>query len=300
MIRVQLQGDQRLRRYTRAATTSMAASVGLAALVFWIDANVGLLTLVPGWPVSTGEGVMALPAADAGDSAHEPAASEVSVSVAATPTASASPGSVPRRSDACPRALELLGRLPTSLRFTSLSGRAIEAGGEYTLEGLSGADDIATLLSYLDTLKSLPSRVNLSYWREGGKTTEDTYRFTFHGTLANASAAETAREATVADVTALLAQVTASAARAGLDSLMTRGPIRLGLGDGLALVRQKHWAVGSYGQIRSFAQALGPGTGGEAMLNELVIVPGHGSRSGGQELQMYAVVDVVVDSAAMR
>ena len=44
------------------------------------------------------------------------------------------------RIDACHRALDLYGRLPRRLGFTSLSGRVIDGGrggGEYTLEGIS-------------------------------------------------------------------------------------------------------------------------------------------------------------------
>ena len=205
---------------------------------------------------------------------------------------------VPRPSEACHQALELYGRLPGSLHFTSLSGTVIGgAGGEYTLEGLSEPEEVATLFSFLDTLKSLPSKVNLSYWREGGPAA-GSYRFTFHGTLEKlASAAGSHQAASAQGGLALLTEATAMATRVGLDSLMTRGPINTPFGHGLERLRQKYWAVGSYAQLQAFAGELAHMRDRQPQLAELVVMPGPASDSGGQRLQVYAALDVVVESA---
>jgi len=205
---------------------------------------------------------------------------------------------VPRPSEACHQALELYRRLPGSLHFTSLSGTVSGgAGGEYTLEGLSEPEEVATLFSFLDTLKSLPSKVNLSYWREGGSAA-GSYRFTFHGILEQpASAAGSHQAASAQGGLALLTEATAMATRAGLDSLMTRGPINTPFGHGLERLRQKYWAVGSYAQLQAFAGELAQMRDRQPQLAELVVMPAPASDSGGQRLQVYAALYVVVESA---
>jgi hypothetical protein len=300
MIRVQLQRQRRQRRLVRAAITPLLAAYLCLALVHWIDSRVGLMNLLQGRSLAEWTGLttdvpssMSEDMVEDVDPAREVSAPQVVVEDPPPPVVLASLP-VPTRSDACHRALELYGRLPLRLMFTSLSGRVIDGGegGEYTLEGLSEPEEVATLFSFLDTLKSLPSEVNLSYWREGGKT-GGSYRFTFHGTLGEPVTAGVPAVAIDGDGSALLSHVSAMAARAGLDSLMTKGPISTQLSNGHGRLRQKHWAVGSYAQIQKFAQELEEMPGNQPVLAELVIMPGHGGPKS-QYLQLYAALDVVV------
>lgn len=261
------------------------------ALAGWIDTQVGLLTLLRGWSIPDSNAAEIV----LSEKSEEVAEGAIDEADSAPPTeVSAVPRTLPR-SDACHRALELYGRFPPGLRFTSLSGRVVDGGGEYTLEGLCEPEEVATLFGFIDTLKGLPSEVNLSYWREGGKTEDGTYRFTFHGTLGKATTAGPQVAAVSAEGTRLLSETGAIATRAGLDSLMTRGPIRLPSIDGLGRMRQKHWAVGSYAQIQAFARELQHMRGTQPVLAEIVIMPGHGKRAGAGSLQLYAALDVVIE-----
>lgn len=292
MIRVQLQRQRRQRRLVRAAITPLIVACVCLALVHWIDSRVGLLTLLQGLSVPELSGLTTAAPSPISDDVVEDAAPVVMADDPPPPVLLVSQP-VPRRSDACHRALELYGRLPRRLSFTSLSGRVIDGGGgEYTLEGISEAEEVVTLFSFLDTLKNLPSEVNLSYWREGGKT-GGSYRFTFHGALSDPVPTGSPVVAMAGDGTELLSHVSVMAARAGLDSLMTKGPISTPLANGRGRLRQKHWAVGSYAQIRMFARELEEMPGNQPVLAELVIMPGHGAPRD-QSLQLYAAVDVVV------
>lgn len=292
MIRVQLQRQRHQRRLVRAAIIPLIAACICLALVHWIDARVGLLTLLQGLSVPESSGLATAEPSKTSEYVVEDVEPVVMADDPPPPVLLASQP-VPKRSDACHRALELYGRLPRRLSFTSLSGRVVDdGGGEYTLEGLSEPEEVVTLFSFLDTLKSLPSEVNLSYWREGGKT-GGSYRFTFHGTLGDLVPTGSPAVAMAGDGTGLLSRVSTMADRAGLDSLMTKGPISTPLANGHQRLRQKYWAVGSYAQIRTFARELEEMPGNQPVLAELVIMPGHGSPKN-QSLQLYAALDVEV------
>ncbi len=292
MIRVQLQRQRHQRRLVRAAITPLITACICLALVHWIDTRVGLLTLLQGLNLPALSG----PTIDAPSATSEDVIEDVEPVVMADdppPPVLLESQPLPRHSDACHRALELYGRLPRRLSFTSLSGRVTDGGGgEYTLEGISEPEEVVTLFSFLDTLKSLPSEVNLSYWREGGKT-GGSYRFTFHGTFGDPESTGSPAVAMAEDGTGLLSHVSTMAFRAGLDSLMTKGPISTPLANGHGRLRQKYWAVGTYAQIRTFARELEEMPGNQPVLAELVVMPGHGS-SKNQSLQLYAALDVVV------
>lgn len=293
MIRVQLNGERQTRRLIRAAITPLIVACALLAVAHWVDTRLGLLNLMRDLSLSEQTGInSSSPRTVHVDDDGEPVATGVaSVSVDEREQP------VTGRIDACHKALDLYGRLPRCLGFTSLSGRVVDGGrggGEYTLEGISEPEEVATLFSFLDTLKSLPSEVNLSYWREGGVNAGDSYRFTFHGTFNEPTEAGLLAVIKAEDGSTLLSRVSTMAVWSGLDSLMTKGPVELPQTGGLGRLRQKHWAVGSYSQIQSFARDIEQMPGDQPVLAELVIMPGHGSSDNGS-LQVYAALDVIIE-----
>ena len=291
MIRVQLNGERQSRRLVRAAITPLIVAGALLAVAHWVDSRLGLLNLMHSLSLPEQSGITSSPPpAEHADDNVEP----VATGVGNVPAVGERVQPVTGRIDACHKALDLYGLLPRRLGFTSLSGRVIEGGGEYTLEGISGPEEVATLFSFLDTLKSLPSDVNLSYWRDGVVNGGYSYRFTFHGVFSEPTEAGSFAVINAGDGSKLLSRVSAMAARSGLDSLMMKGPVELPQAGGLGRLRQKHWAVGSYSQIQSFARDLEQMPGDQPVLAELVIMPGHGNPDNGS-LQVYAALDVIIE-----
>ena len=197
-----------------------------------------------------------------------------------------------QRTTACKRALTLYQQLPPPIRFTSLSGKAT---GEYTIEGFSPAAEVVALFDFLDTLKQLPSKVSLSYWREGQVRDNTLYKFTFHGRFLD-NESEPMASIGEAQATAFFKQVIVRARQGGLDSVTAETPIDVPISPQLTQRRQKIWANGSFRQISGFTESLQQ-LQPQSALSELLVVPVAGRQVRGDEsAQLYAAVDVLVST----
>ena len=177
---------------------------------------------------------------------------------------------------ACRKALTLYQQLPPPIRFTSLSGKST---GEYTIEGFSPAADVVALFDFLDTLKQLPSKVSLSYWREGQVLDNTLYKFTFHGRFLD-NESEPMASIGDAQATAFFEQVTKKARQGGLDSVTAETPIDVPISSQLTQRRQKIWANGSFRQIAGFAESLQQLLP-QSTLSEILVVPVAGRQARG-------------------
>ena len=72
-------------------------------------------------------------------------------------------------------------------------------------------------------------------------------------------------------------------------------PIELPVSSSLVQQRRKIWATGSYKQISAFARSLSE-VDEEAAVGELVILPVRTDSSERLHVQLYAVVDILVES----
>ncbi len=207
----------------------------------------------------------------------------------AAPAAKTPPVSQP--SSQAPLGVQVLGlceRLPPVARCTLLSG---SRGGEYTIEGTIPAQDVAQLYVLLDTLQRLPSRANLSFWREGKQEGGD-HRFLFQGQFARpGQTGPQLLRAAAADT--LFARAAAWARQSRLDSVRVSETIRAPLGQGRVRQRQKLWATGAYPQLRAFAELLAQAQAGME-LEELVVVPVYGEGAGWKLARLYAVLGAAV------
>ena len=190
----------------------------------------------------------------------------------------------PRLSTVCMQAFRLFGRVPSGMHFTALIS---DATGEYTIEGSSSSQELTEL--FLDTLKQLPSRAELS-WLCNKLQAERNHKFKFalQGSFA-ATDAGGLKLLSPTEARSMFRQVVAWAKASGLGAVAFEGPIQVASPTSLVQQRQKMWARGSYRQIsvflRSFEQA-----GERASLGEMVVVPlGKSSQA-----RLYTAVDVLV------
>ena len=217
-------------------------------------------------------------------------------SAAAAPSRQASPEAgphVPLQIDPCLWAVELYRRLPPSVRFTSLTS---ESSGDYILEGISPAGEVAALVSFVDTLQQIPSRVSLSYWREGGVPDDRPYRFIYRGVVDAARGAPlSAVTSPVAD--SLFADVTRRAWRSGFDSVTLMDSEALRLTAATSRRRSRLSATGTHRQISAFTRFLRE-VADEVVVSELVIAPVSGSGGRWRRAQIDAALEVVVEQSS--
>lgn len=196
---------------------------------------------------------------------------------------------MPRGSTACLRILRLGNQLSPPLRLTSL---AADGSGGYHLEGSCRADQVETLQGILDTLKGLPAKASLSYWRDPNAG-NDQYRFAFRGKLSGFGGMPLP-PVTAAEGAQLFEQVAERARDAGLRGVNADAVAERPLDGSLLRKRGKFWGSGSRSQITAFARAIGLPTKRQALV-ELLVVPGYpGGNADWERAQMFATVDVVV------
>lgn len=190
----------------------------------------------------------------------------------------------PRLSTVSMQAFRLFGRVPSGMSFTALIS---DAAGEYTIEGSSSSQELAEL--YLDTLRQLPSRAELSWLcnkLQAGRSHK--FKFALQGSFAEADTGGL-KPLSSTEAGSMFRQVVAWAKASGLGAVAFDGPILVASPASLVQQRQKMWARGSYRQIsaflRSFEQA-----GERASLGEMVVVPlGKSSQA-----RLFTAVDVLV------
>lgn len=186
----------------------------------------------------------------------------------------------------CLQALRLHEHLPAVARCTALNGNS---AGEYSIEGAIPGQDVAQLYVLLDVLQRLPSKPNLSFWREGRQEGGD-YRFAIHGQFTRAGqSAPLLLDAEAA--AALVAQAADWARQSRLDSVRVGAPMLAPLAQGRVQHRRKLWATGSYAQLRAVVERVAQT---ELGLDELVLVPIHKDGAGWKLAQMYVVLSAVV------
>ena len=191
----------------------------------------------------------------------------------------------PRLSTVCIQAFRLYGRVPSGMRFTALISNAT---GEYTIEGSSSSQELAEF--FLDTLKQLPLRAELSWLCNKGRAEQSyKYKFALHGHFA-ATDAEGLDPLSSTEARSMFRQVASWAKASGLGAVAFDGPIPVASLRSLVQQRQKMWASGSYRQIGAFLQSFEQ-AGARASLGEMVVVPvGRSSR----RARLYTAVDVLV------
>ena len=195
----------------------------------------------------------------------------------------------PRWSAACVWAIELAERMPSNARLTSL---ACNVSGEYTLEGQSASHKVAK--GFLKTLQQLPSRVSLSWWREGKLRAEQAYRykFTFQGQFGELYSHDL-EELSGDQAGALFKKVGAWALQSGLGGLSLKELLEIPLTPERMQQRQKLWATGSYQQISAFLKHF-KHVEDIACLGEVVMVPIYQEGESWQKARLYAAIDVLV------
>ena len=277
MIRVDLRQSHRPRWVLISLLAAVGAGMGVLALPAARDLPLSpvedLQTILPKWGTPP------------------PAASETSPEEAPVPE---SP-EIPRGSTACLRILRLGNQLSPPLRLTSL---AADGSGGYNLEGSCRADQVESLQGILDSLKRLPAKANLSYWRDPNAV-EDQYRFAFRGKLSGFGGMPLP-PVTAAEGAQLFGQVVERARDAGLRGVNADAVAERPLGESLLRKRGKFWGSGSRSQITAFARAIGLPTKRRALV-ELLVVPGYpGENADWESAQMFATVDVVVKAGKNR
>lgn len=271
MIRVDLRPSHRLRWLLVIVLVAAGAGVGVLALPAAWDLPLSsvddLQAILPKWGTPP------------------PAPNEPSPEVAPVPD---SP-EIPRGSTACLRVLRLGNQLSPPLRLTSL---AADGSGGYRLEGSCRADQVESLQGILDSLKGLPAKASLSYWRDPNSV-DDQYRFAFRGKLGGFGGMPLP-PVTAAEGAQLFEQVMERARDAGLRGVNADAVAERPLGESLLRKRGKFWGSGSRSQITAFARAIGLPTQRQALV-ELLVVPGKaGENADWESAQMFATVDVVV------
>ncbi len=277
MIRVDLRQSHRLRWLLISVLAAVGAGMGVLALPAAWDLPLppveDLQAILPKWGTPP------------------PAANELPPEEAPVPE---SP-EIPRGSTACLRILRLGNQLSPPLRLTSL---AADGSGGYHLEGSCRGDQVESLQGILDSLKRLPAKASLSYWRDPNAV-EDQYRFAFRGKLSGFGGMPLP-PVTAAEGAQLFEQVVERARDAGLRGVNADAVAQRPLGESLLRKRGKFWGSGSRSQITAFARAIGLPTKRRALV-ELLVVPGYpGENADWESAQMFATVDVVVKAGKNR
>ena len=277
MIRVDLRPSHRLRWLLISVLAAVGAGMGVLALPAAWDlplSSVGdLQAILPNWGTPP-------------PAPNEPSQEEAPVH---------DPPEIPRGSTACLRILRLGNQLPPPLRLTSL---AADGTGGYHLEGWCRADQVESLHGILDSLRGLPSKASLSYWRDPNEV-EDQYRFAFRGKLSGFGGMPLP-PVTAVEGAQLFEQVVERAKDAGLRGVNADAVAERPLGESLLRKRGKFWGSGSRSQITAFARGVGLPTKRQALV-ELLVVPGYpGENADWESAQMFATVDVVVMAGGHR
>lgn len=193
------------------------------------------------------------------------------------------------RSAACQLALLASARMPGETRLTALTCRA---SGEYSLEGLSTSPQPVEAL--LESLEQLPSDVNLKWGQSASRQVDylDNLQFSFQGEFGDL-VADSLKTLAPKQAMSLQNKVTEWADQAHLEDVAVGNPIRLGGSSSLIYRRQKVWATGSYGQVRSFLQQFRQ-VQDVVTLGEVVIVPVSGGNGTPGRARLYCALDWIV------
>ena len=205
----------------------------------------------------------------------------------APPMAKGQTPAPPPASPACLRALQLVERLPATVRCTALLGAG---NGEYTIEGTIPAQDFPQLVALLDGLKRLPSRATLSGGMAGRK--EGDYAFNLNGQF-SALPQLPGIPQDQDEAEALFGQALALARKSRLDSVRAGAPLVGAPAKGVAQERQKLWATGSYKQLKAFVETL-VRQQPQLRLEEVKLVPISKGGVQWKQVQFYAVLSAVV------
>ena len=197
------------------------------------------------------------------------------------PTPSQDPSS--QRSTACHQAMRINEKVPAGIGVSSLN---CNSSGEYWLEGTSASYKV--LREFRLGLKTLPSRVSFSTWRE-----ERTLRFSFQGRFAERDTPPLAVLSS-SQAEQFFGKVARWADASGLDSLSIHEPTHRSLSSARTHQRQKLQGIGSPQQIDAFLQQLQQAEE-VATLGEVLLMPITSDERGWVQARLYAAVDIIVD-----
>lgn len=195
----------------------------------------------------------------------------------------------PPWSAVCLQLVELANQLPAAARLMALT---CNAAGEYTLEGTSLTPE--EVEAFWDTLKQLPSRVALSWWRGGKRPAEEGYRyhFAFQGQCENLPVREP-EVLSPSQARVVFQKIASWAQQSGLGDLSVAKPLEMSFAPDHLQFRQKVWATGSPQQIGTFLHQLKQ-VEATAILGEVVVVPVQEGNRPWEKARLYAAIDALV------